>query len=304
MDKIDYHYIKCGNKMLNELPLEIIMMIINCMNVKDAFRLLSVNRKLWSYRTEIIYYHKLYHDQIEHLPTKTRFKGLEYNNAHTIPDQYHNQVKYLLYNSDITLETFGSLTHLDISISDCRNIIIPKSVYHLTLQGNGDIKGLIPYHITHLILGPDFDYTVKGCIPNNVIYLVFGDNFSQSISKSIPGSVIYLKFGHNFNRYVGNCIPKSVRVLKFGNKFNRSLLYSIPPGIVYLKFGVNFDQPISPYLPSTLKILKLGYNFNDIIPDLPHCKITINAKHVYKKKYCRKLMSKFSFLDKGVILLS
>jgi len=218
-----------------------------------------------------------------------------------VPPEYYNKVKYLTYHDGVNLSEFVNLTHLIINIDQCRKIHISSSVYHLTLQGDGDIKDLIPHHITHLVFGSDFNNSVKGHIPSNVIYLAFGYEFNQSISKSIPGSVIYLEFGDKFNKYVGNCIPKSVRVLKFGNNFNRPMIYSLPPHLTELSFGIHFDQDIQQYIPPSLEKLTLGYNFSYSVPDLSYCKVVIDVKSIYKVKYSRKLMSKFSLLDNGII---
>jgi hypothetical protein len=287
--------------MLDHLPLEMIMMIVNYLDIKDAFRLLSCNKTLWSYRSEIIYYHSMYYEKIKHLPFGNRFKGLECDFKHMVPPEYYNKVKYLTHYDGVVLSEFVNLTHLIINIDQCAKIKIPPSVYHLTLQGDGDIKDLIPHHITHLVFGSEFNSSVKEHIPPSVVYLVFGYEFNQSISKSIPGSVIYLEFGYNFNKYAGNCIPKSVRVLKFGDKFNRSMIYTLPPHLIELSLGIHFDQDIQQYIPPSLKKLTLGYNFSHPVPESPCCKVIIDVKSIYKVKYSRKLMSKFSFLDKGII---
>ena len=174
--------------MIDQLPLDIINTIIQCLNVKDTIELLSSCRYLWQLRTDLIYNQPVWFDKIEHLPHQNQFRCLRgYSNLYYAPE-VRCRIKHLFWeqNFDIDMaKLFEHVTHL-------------TSGYNF----NQDIKGCIPNSVTHLTFGYNFNQNIKGCIPNSVTHLTFGAGFNQNIKGCIPSSVTHLTFGHWFDRDV------------------------------------------------------------------------------------------------------
>jgi hypothetical protein len=196
-------------------------------------------------------------------------------NKRIFDSKSHKIINYEIENNGKWLEMFVEQYSYHENVKNyVSNFIINNKLKLFYDEFNQDIKGCIPYGVTHITFSRNFNQIVKDCIPNSVTHLSFGNRFNQEIKDSIPNSVKYLKFGtgyHNswvesdFNRNIRGCIPYGVTHLIFGTWFNQNIKECIPNSVTHLCFGYKFNQNIKNCIPNSVTYLIFGESFNQIL---------------------------------------
>jgi len=135
-----------------------------------------------------------------------------------------DQLKYkIVYTGLISLSKIKQLPYFDNFESVMLDTIItnyPRHAKFIYFLANGTN---IPFKVTHLTFGFDFNQPINNCIPSSVSHLIFGFRFNQPIKDITPSSVTHLTFGELFDQPINNCIPSSVSHLTFGWHFNQPI---------------------------------------------------------------------------------
>ncbi|AGD92980.1 putative F-box and FNIP repeat-containing protein [Megavirus lba] len=136
---------------------DIILYLLYFLTDIDKINLCSINKKLSSFRNDIIF------DDI-----------YSYYDVIEAPFGKFHKIKYYAHNTNI-----------------------PDGVTHLIFRDrfNECIKGYIPNSVKEITFGENFNQDIRDCIPNGVTHLTFGRNFDQDIKRCIPNGVTYLTFG-------------------------------------------------------------------------------------------------------------
>lgn len=125
-----------------------------------------------------------------------------------------------------------------------------------------DTKITLPFCVTKLTLGFNFNYRIENFIPSTVIDLDLGDRFNAPIKGCIPSSVTHLRFGWNFNQEYWNDIS-SVTHLTFSwycNYINNPDNNSIPSSVTHVTIEKDIDA-IFKKIPRSILNLTLGSDF-------------------------------------------
>jgi len=166
--------------MLNNLPSELIEIIIGNLRHNDVGDMLMVNK----------YFNSLKYSQ-----------SLKY-----IQPVRYEEIKYLRYSDNfINLKYVSEDGNIPNRKGDNKKIRIG----HLTLGDSFNDTNTIPESVTHLTFGVSFNKNITGIFPiwGSITHLTFGYDFNKDIHEVVPNSVTHLTFGYSFNKNIHNSIP-------------------------------------------------------------------------------------------------
>ena len=176
---------------------------------------------------------------------------------------YNKQVNIRLYNDDqfYKLSDKEQLKILKSKNFKSKRIEFLKHEWFYNCLTNVLVDYLykLPYSITRLTFGFNFNQSIENIIPDSVIWLTFGFCFNQSIQRSVPNSVKYLEFGYHFNQPIFGSIPNSVKYLTFGCEFDLCIENCLPNSVTHLKFNNISSYENLKYIPDSVNHLVIRY---------------------------------------------
>jgi hypothetical protein len=108
----------------------------------------------------------------------------------------------------------------------------------------------LPEGITHLTLGPRFNFRVAS-LPKSITHLTFGEDFAQPL-ENIPPSLQELHFEYSFHQSLDN-LPITLRTLKTVSHVD---MHFLPPALTHLYLWIRENNLFCP-LPSSLTYLSI-----------------------------------------------
>ena len=252
---------------MNNLPIEIMIMILDLLDFKSQTRFIFVSKvnkhlsKYWKITKQIHINKKVlrwhYYDNLENIKINKLLK---------------------IYPKKLRSLTFDN--NFDDSIKN-----IPKSVDKLQKEAPNFRQNRKPSSIKNIKFGFHFNQKVDK-LPLSIKNITFGYKFNQTVDK-LPKSIKSIKFGHSFNKSIDK-LPSSIKHIKFGFDFNQSV-DKLPSSVKSIEFGWCFNQSVDKLpsgarsvrqnlvfpendirrKPSSIKSIKFGYAFNQSVDKLP-----------------------------------
>lgn len=296
--------------MLSQLPIELINMIVDYLDIADAYNMLSSCSILWKYRTEIIYRAPVWYFDIMNLSHSDKFVQVKYDNMSLDPVAFPKlgcRIKHLYYHhyTNLYLHYWNHITHLDMAnyFDDEIKGVLPPGLKYLNLGhtfdrpiGHQGVK-YIPDSVQKLIFGFSFNQPIQGLLPQSLLYLEFGYNFNQDIGDNqgsyLPDGIEYVDLGIEFNKTL--YLPCGLKYLTLSYVFNQDIKGQLPNGLIYLDTKYTFNQPVGElyqsFLPAGLQTLKLGYHFNQCLEYNNYSYIPAGVKVLHIGKYFDQLLN-------------
>lgn len=133
--------------------IDIVANLIRYLPIRDVFRLLSCNKKLWSMRHHLVYHHCVIHKYVKHLDFANQFMNLKVmlHDVSDLPDHDTRQrVRVLFYNI--------------------------KDDFHADMWPN----------VIHLTFGLSFNKSVRDNLPKNCKHVAFHDDYHHDLDYEYP----------------------------------------------------------------------------------------------------------------------
>ena len=283
--------------MIDQLPLDIIDIIIRYLNGKDISHLLLTCQHIYGMRHSLIYRVVIDEHKVKNLSYYNQFIKLCVKTDNDVVD-CSKVFRIYNYQGAIPLINFIELRELNMSDYECNMLpSLPPNLRRLRLPStfNGGLVDVLPSSLRVLHLGRKYNQPLyqhgRKVLNFGLKCIIFGHDFNQPIisesgSLYLPPSLVEIDFGYEFNQPIfckKMALGPKLKKLKFGCQFNQSIISQeglpyIPLSVKDLKLlsliqialGINLNGKKYSALPNGLTNLKImvidGRSIKDYVP--------------------------------------
>eukprot|EP01112_Ceratiomyxa_fruticulosa_P018082 TRINITY_DN5735_c0_g1_i2.p1 TRINITY_DN5735_c0_g1~~TRINITY_DN5735_c0_g1_i2.p1 ORF type:complete len:347 (-),score=39.08 TRINITY_DN5735_c0_g1_i2:25-1065(-) len=189
-----------------------------------------------------------------------------------INEGFHSTSSIIL--QDVT--TLKQLSLVNKQLSDVATRFMQNNFYFMFRYREEQLSECLMSKVKRVIFSEIFDPQIHSSLFQHITHLIIGGNFNQDIGENNLPSLKYLTFANEYNRPIQN-LPSNITNIQFGTNYNQPLRpNSLPPNLISLKFGFDFNHVVSEEnLPSKLTHLHFSNSFNQPIQSLPKTLIVL-----------------------------